>query len=377
MNIKLDIFELKSGMVLAEDIYDRDGRLLLPKNTIVSNDILNILINTSYKKHIYINVGQNFVNIKPIIEFPNGEQQEINHEDIKLPEDNERIIIHEKFQEMHDTIRSSFDKLSLNNTSEEVKKELENTVTEIENNLTINAALLNEILDVKAIDEYLYNHSLNVSVISSLIGKWMNLSHKDLNALILAGLVHDIGKLRINPLVLNKAGRLSEEEFEEIKKHPVYTHKMLTELGYKNFDIIRAVTLHHEKEDGSGYPLGLTGDKIPLYAKILAIADIFDAMTSNRVYKERVSPFKVLEMFQNQTFGQLDYLIVITFIKKFLEYYVGSEVVLSNNQKTKIISLNIFEITKPLLVTFDGEFIDISKNRNVKIIDFSEKFYKI
>ena len=278
---------------------------------------------------------------------------------------------------MHDTIRSSFDKLSLNNTSEEVKKELENTVTEIENNLTINAALLNEILDVKAIDEYLYNHSLNVSVISSLIGKWMNLSHKDLNALILAGLVHDIGKLRINPLVLNKAGRLSEEEFEEIKKHPVYTHKMLTELGYKNFDIIRAVTLHHEKEDGSGYPLGLTGDKIPLYAKILAIADIFDAMTSNRVYKERVSPFKVLEMFQNQTFGQLDYLIVITFIKKFLEYYVGSEVVLSNNQKAKIISLNIFEITKPLLVTFDGEFIDISKNRNVKIIDFSEKFYKI
>ena len=377
MNIKLDIFELKSGMVLAEDIYDRDGRLLLPKNTIVSNDILNILINTSYKKHIYINVGQNFVNIKPIIEFPNGEQQEINHEDIKLPEDNERIIIHEKFQEMHDTIRSSFDKLSLNNTSEEVKKELENTVTEIENNLTINAALLNEILDVKAIDEYLYNHSLNVSVISSLIGKWMNLSHKDLNALILAGLVHDIGKLRINPLVLNKAGRLSEEEFEEIKKHPVYTHKMLTELGYKNFHIIRAVTLHHEKEDGSGYPLGLTGDKIPLYAKILAIADIFDAMTSNRVYKERVSPFKVLEMFQNQTFGQLDYLIVITFIKKFLEYYVGSEVVLSNNQKAKIISLNIFEITKPLLVTFDGEFIDISKNRNVKIIDFSEKFYKI
>ena len=79
-------------------------------------------------------------------------------------------------------------------------------------------------------------------------------------------------------------------------------------------------------------------------------------------------------MFQNQTFGQLDYLIVITFIKKFLEYYVGSEVVLSNNQKAKIISLNIFEITKPLLVTFDGEFIDISKNRNVKIIDFSEKF---
>lgn len=229
----MDIFDLQSGMILGEDIYDRDGRFLLPKNTLISGDILNILINRSYKKHIYISVEEGFVNIKPVVELTNGKKIEVSNDDFNLYESKERVVIREKFKEMHDTIKNSFDKLSLNNTSEEVKKELENTVDEIKNNLTVNTALLNEILDVKAVDEYLYNHSLNVSVISSLIGKWMNLSHKDLDSLILAGLVHDIGKLKINPLILHKAGRLDDDEFEEIKKHPVYTHKMLVELGYK------------------------------------------------------------------------------------------------------------------------------------------------
>lgn len=96
-------------------------------------------------------------------------------------------------------------------------------------------------------------------------------------------------------------------------------------------------------------------------------------MTSNRIYKERVSPFKVLEMFQSQTFGKLDYSIVMIFIKNFLEYYVGSEVVLNNNQTAKIISLNIFEITKPLLITSQGEVVDTCKKREIKILDFFDK----
>ena len=239
---------------------------------------------------------------------------------------------------MHVSIKKSFDELSRNNTSEEVKKELEKTVEEIKNSLAVNVDLLNEILGVKEVDEYLYNHSLNVAVISNLIGKWINLPQEDLDTLVLAGLVHDIGKLKVDPQVLNKPGKLTDEEFLEMKKHPVYSHKMLTEMGYTDQKMIKAVTLHHEKVDGSGYPLGISGDKLPIHAKILAIADIFDAMTSNRVYKERVSPFKVLEMFQNQTFGKLDYSIIMTFIKKFTEYYVGSEVQLSNGEKAKIVS---------------------------------------
>lgn len=373
MNLLVPLDDIKEGMVLGDDVFDKTGRLLVSKDTIVSILTRDRLKKFSGTREVYIKVEKNKLDIKTVVELESGKRVELDSDALKLENSKEKYIIKEKFEQMHVSIKKSFDELSRNNTSEEVKKELEKTVEEIKNSLAVNVDLLNEILDVKEVDEYLYNHSLNVAVISNLIGKWINLPQEDLDTLVLAGLVHDIGKLKVDPQVLNKPGKLTDEEFLEMKKHPVYSHKMLTEMGYTDQKMIKAVTLHHEKVDGSGYPLGISGDKLPIHAKILAIADIFDAMTSNRVYKERVSPFKVLEMFQNQTFGKLDYSIIMTFIKKFTEYYVGSEVQLSNGEKAKIVSLNTYELTKPLLVTDAGKFIDISKSRNIQILDFDNK----
>lgn len=373
MNLLVPLDDIKEGMVLGDDVFDKTGRLLVSKDTIVSILTRDRLKKFSGTREVYIKVEKNKLDIKTVVELESGKRVELDSDALKLENSKEKYIIKEKFEQMHVSIKKSFDELSRNNTSEEVKKELEKTVEEIKNSLAVNVDLLNEILGVKEVDEYLYNHSLNVAVISNLIGKWINLPQEDLDTLVLAGLVHDIGKLKVDPQVLNKPGKLTDEEFLEMKKHPVYSHKMLTEMGYTDQKMIKAVTLHHEKVDGSGYPLGISGDKLPIHAKILAIADIFDAMTSNRVYKERVSPFKVLEMFQNQTFGKLDYSIIMTFIKKFTEYYAGSEVQLSNGEKAKIVSLNTYELTKPLLVTDAGKFIDISKSRNIQILDFDNK----
>lgn len=373
MNLLIPLNEIEEGMVLGDDVFDKAGRLLVSKDTVVSILTRDRLKKFSGTREVYVKVEKNKLDIKTVVELESGEIVELDSNALNLEHSKEKYIIREKFEEMHDSIKKSFDELSRNNTSEEVKKELEKTVEEIKNSLSVNVELLNEILDVKEVDEYLYNHSLNVAVISNLIGKWMNLPQEDLDTLVLAGLVHDIGKLKVDPLVLNKQGKLTDEEFLEMKKHPAYSHKRLVEMGYTDQKMLKAVTLHHEKVDGSGYPLGITGDKLPIHAKILAIADIFDAMTSNRVYKERVSPFKVLEMFQNQTFGKLDYSIIMTFIKKFTEYYVGSEVQLSNGKKAKIVSLNTYELTKPLLITDAGKFIDISKSRNIQILDFNNK----
>lgn len=373
MNLLVPLERVFEGMVLGEDVLDKEGRLLVSKDSMISNVIINKLRKFSSAREVYVKVAKNTLDIKTIVELENGEKIEVSSKDLKLEYSKERYIIKEKFEEMHTSIKKSFDELSRNNTNDEVKKELEKTVEQIKNSLSVNVELLNEILDVKEVDEYLYNHSLNVAVIANLIGRWVGLNKEDLDILVLAGLVHDIGKLRVNQQVLQKPGKLTDEEFLEMKKHPAYSHKMLVEMGYTNNKMLKAVTLHHEKVDGTGYPLGINGERIPIHAKILAVADIFDAMTSNRVYKERVSPFKVLEMFQNQTFGKLDYNIVITFIKKFTEYYVGSEVILSNNEKAKIVSLNTYELTKPLLITEDGKFIDISKNRTIQILDFQHK----
>ena len=373
INSPIPFDELIEGMVFGDDVIDKEGRLLVSKNTVLTREILERLKKFSSRKFFSMKVLLSELNIKIVVKLENGSVQEVASSQIKMEHTKERLVIKEKFEEMHKSIKQSFDELSRNNTSPKVKKELDNTVEEIKNNLSVNIELLNEILDVKATDEYLYNHSLNVAVISNLIGGWIGLEQKDLDILILAGLVHDIGKLRVDPAILNKPGKLTDEEFTEMKKHPEYSYQMLMEMGYKDNAILKAVTFHHEKEDGSGYPLKISGDKITIHAKILAIADIFDAMTSNRVYKARVSPFKVLEMFQNQNFGKLDYKIIMVFIKRFTENYVGSEVILSNNQRAKIVSLNAYEITKPLLVTSEGKFIDISREREVQILDFEHK----
>jgi len=373
MNLLIPLERICEGMVLGADVLDKQGRLLVTKDSMISSLIVDKLRNFSGTKEVYVKVSKNKIDIKTVVELQSGEKVEVTSNDLNLEYSRERYMIKEKFEEMHVSIKKSFDELSRNNTGVEIKKELEATVEEIKNSLSVNVDLLNEILDVKAVDEYLYNHSLNVAVISNLIGKWIGLSQADLDILVLAGLVHDIGKLKVDQSVLHKPGKLTDSEFAEMKKHPAYSHKMLVEMGYTDQKMLKAVTLHHEKEDGTGYPLGIAGDRIPIHAKILAIADIFDAMTSNRVYKERVSPFKVLEMFQNQTFGKLDYKIIMTFIKKFTEYYVGSEVMLSNGEKAKIVSLNTYELTKPLLITNEGKFIDISKNRAIQILDFESK----
>ncbi|MBP6467444.1 MAG: HD-GYP domain-containing protein [Fusobacteriaceae bacterium] len=373
INSQIPFDELIEGMVFGDDVIDKEGRLLVSKNTVLTREILERLKKFSSRKFFSMKVLLSELNIKTVVKLENGSVQEVASSQIKMEHTKERLVIKEKFEEMHKSIKQSFDELSRNNTSPKVKKELDNTVEEIKNNLSVNIELLNEILDVKATDEYLYNHSLNVAVVSNLIGRWIGLEQKDLDILILAGLVHDIGKLRVDPAILNKPGKLTDEEFAEMKKHPEYSYQMLMEMGYKDNAILKAVTFHHEKEDGSGYPLKISGDKITIHAKILAIADIFDAMTSNRVYKARVSPFKVLEMFQNQNFGKLDYKIIMVFIKRFTENYVGSEVILSNNQRAKIVSLNAYEITKPLLVTSEGKFIDISREREVQILDFEHK----
>ena len=373
INSQIPFDELIEGMVFGDDVIDKEGRLLVSKNTVLTIETLEKLKKFSSRKVFSMKVLLSELNIKTVVKLENGSVQEVASSQIKMEHTKERLVIKEKFEEMHKSIKQSFDELSRNNTSPKVKKELDNTVEEIKNNLSVNIELLNEILDVKATDEYLYNHSLNVAVVSNLIGRWIGLEQKDLDILILAGLVHDIGKLRVDPAILNKPGKLTDEEFAEMKKHPEYSYQMLMEMGYKDNAILKVVTFHHEKEDGSGYPLKISGDKITIHAKILAIADIFDAMTSNRVYKARVSPFKVLEMFRNQNFGKLDYKIIMVFIKRFTENYVGSEVILSNNQRAKIVSLNAYEITKPLLVTSEGKFIDISREREVQILDFEHK----
>jgi len=362
------IERISRGMALAQDVLDRDGKLLIGTSTFLTNELLyKIKTLTSYNS-LLIYFPDTKIDV--IVETESHKRVKLHSNQIQISDVQKKLEIKQKLKEVEDTIEKSFHSLSINENDTKAKEEIEFAVEDIKKNISASMELLEEITEIRNVDEYLYNHSLNVAILSHLIGKWLKLPEEDLEILIKAGLLHDIGKLKIDPLVLNKPGRLNDAEFEIMKKHSSHSYKMLKKAGYDNNNILKAVIFHHEKEDGSGYPLGISGKQIPIHARILSVADIFDAMTSERVYKKRISPFKVLEMFQNQTFGKLDLAITMIFVKKFSEYYIGSHVTLSNGEKAKIVSLNHYEINKPLLALDDGNFIDISKIRNLEIIDF-------
>jgi gas vesicle protein len=160
--------DLRDGMVLGNDVLDKDGRLLVAEDTMVTVLIINRLRNFSGTREVYIKVEINKLDIKSVVELENGEKIEVTSNDIRLEYSKERFIIKEKFNEMQASIKKSFNELSRNNTGTEVKREVEAIVEEIKDHLSVNIDLLNEILDVKAVDEYLYIHSLNVAVISNL-----------------------------------------------------------------------------------------------------------------------------------------------------------------------------------------------------------------
>lgn len=166
-----------------------------------------------------------------------------------------------------------------------------------------------------AIDTYTAFHSKNVAYYSYNIGKALGLSKKECSHLYIGGLLHDIGKIGISEKILNKPSRLTEEEFNEIKKHPEMGYRILKHVTlFRKNSILDMVLYHHEKFDGTGYPRGLKGEKIPLVARIMAIADAFDAMTSRRIYRD----FHDLEYTLNQISegkdGQFDPYIADVFL---------------------------------------------------------------
>lgn len=221
--------------------------------------------------------------------------------------------------------------------------------------------------EVRNADEYTYNHCVNTAFYSMMIGKWLGLCEDDIRKLILAGLLHDIGKAKIPKQILNKKGKLTPEEFEQIKKHTIYGYDMLNEIDNLDLEVKRAALMHHERIDRSGYPFNAAPDKVGLYAKIVAIADVFDAMTSERVYKERSTPFAAFEMFKSIGIGCFDTKALNAFLNNLPKYYIGSNVELSNGVKGEIVYIPPHDILNPVVKTDNG-YIDLSLEGNLKIV---------
>jgi HD-GYP domain-containing protein (c-di-GMP phosphodiesterase class II) len=226
-------------------------------------------------------------------------------------------------------------------------------------------SILNSIKDK---NPYMFSHPVNVAVVSFVIGKWMHLNNSELSQLVCAGLLHDIGKAKIKDRLLNKSEKLTAEEMEMLKTHPALGYSLLEGLNVLEKEVLLGVLFHHERNDGSGYPKGLKGEQINLFSRIIAIADIYDAMTSTRPYKIKNSPFKVVEEIEASSFDSLDPQICQVFLKNISNYYPGSVVRLSNELVGEIIYINQGERTRPL-IHCGKEYLNLTEERDIEIVE--------
>ncbi|MNN31884.1 Cyclic di-GMP phosphodiesterase response regulator RpfG [compost metagenome] len=219
---------------------------------------------------------------------------------------------------------------------------------------------------VRAKDDYTYQHNIGVGVLSTLIGRWMNLEASELSELSLAAALHDVGKVKIPSEILNKPGKLTDVEYELIKKHTVYGYELLKETSGSTPTVANVALQHHERDDGGGYPLGLKKNDIDLFSSIVAVADIFHAMSSQRPYHEPLSFHEIITQMEHGRFGKLNPYIVSLFIENIMQRTVGQQVILTDGRKGEVVLLNPHRINTPLIMIGE-QFVDLSKEEGLRI----------
>lgn len=231
-----------------------------------------------------------------------------------------------------------------------------------------NRDIFHTLNEVRQVDEYTFNHSQNVGILASMLAKWAGFPPDQAKQVCYAGVLHDIGKARVPTEILNKPSKLTAEEFETMKKHSALGFEILKNNKFISEEIRLGVLMHHERINGKGYPLAIKGDKIHPYAKIIAVADVFDAMVSDRCYHKKELPFNVLEYFANQCVGHLDHFYLQTFIDKMSIYYIGERVMLSNNVEGEVVYINPRQLSRPI-VKAGNEIYHLGMRNDISIAD--------
>lgn len=214
--------------------------------------------------------------------------------------------------------------------------------------------------------DYWYHNAVLTGLTSYKIAKWLGLPANEGMQVAFAGLFHDIGNAKIDLDILQKPSTLTSAEVEEIRRHTMYGYELLKNVKGISEGVRLAALQHHEKVDGSGYPLRLQADQIHIYAKIVGVADIFHAMTLSKTYSQAQSPYLVLEQIDSEAFGKLDPKIVTTFISKVTQFHNGTMVRLSNGLIGEIIFSDRSHPTRPL-VSVDGSIYNLIEKRQLFI----------
>ncbi|WP_345241502.1 HD-GYP domain-containing protein [Pontibacillus salipaludis] len=217
-------------------------------------------------------------------------------------------------------------------------------------------------------DDYFYHHAVAVALLSALLAEQLQYSKGEQIQVGIAGFLSDCGMSKIDEKITSKKGPLTSYEYNEVKKHPTYSYRLVEKVPALKNEVRLGVLQHHERLDGSGYPLGVSSGKLHTFGKIIAVADLYHAMTSERVYRSKQSPFKVLEELLQQQFGKFDPTIIQTLVQSMTSLSSGMKVRLSNNQMAEIVFIESKHPTRPMIrLHHSDEIIHLKYYRDLYI----------
>lgn len=302
---------MKTGMIIGRDLYGRDNELMLAKGVALSPVEINRIKALKYQG-VYIADAES-----ENLAMDTGISDHLRNKAVKT--------LKQVFKQVE------MDRDSLGKT--DVLEGAMSVTRDIVQEISVNRNVSVNMIDLKMFDDYTYYHSVNVSVISVILGYAMGLSKNDLYKLGLGTLLHDIGKVFVPKEYLNKPAKLTPEEYEAVKLHSRAGSDYLREHWDIPFMSNVTVLTHHEKFDGSGYPNNLAGDKIPNFGRIAAVADVYDALTSDRPYRKGLLPSEGMEYIMGGSGSLFDPSVVKAFTKRILPFPTGTAVMLSNGLK--------------------------------------------
>ncbi len=359
--------ELKLGSVVAEDIFANTQTPIIYKNSKVTHEHLHIFkvfnvssvliyLETNTEKYLNdeLDAPSNFISTT----FPNGSY-------------------------------NTFEKL-YNDAVITYKKEFSNWVAGAKVDLakirTLILPLIERVLEDRSYifdlnnysnpKDYLYHHSIATGLISAVLSQKLGFEKGNCIQMGIAGTIADCGMSKVSSKIREKKEALTAIEFSEIRKHPIHSYSMIKDFPVLKQEMKEAVFKHHERLDGSGYP---TGTKIPAtldYSQIIAVADIYHAMTSERLYRTKQSPFIVIEMIKESEFGKFDIKVVQALMDLIVDLPIGTKVELSNLVRGEVMYINKYVPTRPVIkIEETGEIVDLSTNRYFYITRVLTKDY--
>ncbi|TDG00645.1 HD-GYP domain-containing protein [Paenibacillus piri] len=348
--MKISVMELHVGDRTGSDVFNWNGLLVVSAHTVLNGEDIEKL----HRHNIdYVDIMLRYDGAVPEEQESPGTIREIKEDPVV------------SFSHAVDTMKMFFYEIGQNGFIDE--SHVESALSPLTDHLKEENDVVSLLLTLNSQNDYTYQHCVHVGMLSYYMAKWLGYSEKEALTISKAGYLHDIGKSRISDQILNKPDRLTDEEFEEVKRHAKYGYELVKASGIDEA-IALAALQHHERMDGSGYPSQLRGDDIHPYARIVAVADVYSAMISNRAYQKKQDMLLVLKELNRLSFGQLDGKVTQVFIRNMVPNFIGKKITLSSGETGFVVMTHPSDFFKPL-VQIENRFVNLAEQPELEIME--------